>query len=365
MRDPQEGPPDGRGASRSTHALLLQQQAAAAMKASSNRNLRLHLFLTAAVARVVLVFYGEWQDRNMTLKFTDIDYKVYTDAAEHVLRGGSPYDRHTYRYSPLVAYLCVPNLLLFPSFGKFVFCFVDLLIALLIEQGLRRMHSERLQQQQQQESLVAPAEAQQSSSTHRRTSGNKPSPTDTSSSSSSSSSSREAAKVEYPLHTFLLPCCCWLFHPVVATVSARGNADSLPCLLVLLTLAALRRQHVCLAAVLCGLSVHLKLYPVIYVIPILLSMQQGDLAEGLLSLPPFPGGLLQQLRWCLLTAPAAALLLPVRVCWFLLRRMGPRQWLFGWMSVAVFFFLGFLFYRLSPLVPPRPSPEWRLLAAGF
>lgn len=35
------------------------------------------------------------------LSFTDIDYKVYTDA---VMRD-SPYDRHTYRYTPLLAYL--------------------------------------------------------------------------------------------------------------------------------------------------------------------------------------------------------------------------------------------------------------------
>ena len=102
----------------------------------------------------------------MDVKFTDIDYKIYTDAAEQILKGDSPYDRHTYRYSPLVyvypsvatntnsnsmrnrnssrsnrvycvfcfrAYLCIPNLLGCPFFGKLIFCCMDMAIALLIE----------------------------------------------------------------------------------------------------------------------------------------------------------------------------------------------------------------------------------------
>lgn len=34
--------------------------------------------------RLALIGYGEWQDKVMNLKYTDIDYSVFSDAAAHV-----------------------------------------------------------------------------------------------------------------------------------------------------------------------------------------------------------------------------------------------------------------------------------------
>lgn len=44
--------------------------------------------LAGLCCRLGLVLYGEWQDQNMAVKFTDIDYHVFTDAAAFIAKVG-------------------------------------------------------------------------------------------------------------------------------------------------------------------------------------------------------------------------------------------------------------------------------------
>jgi len=87
------------------------------------------IYVFAILVRGALLGIGAWQDANMPVKYTDIDYEVYSDASRFLVHGQSPYLRSTYRYTPLLAATLIPNVLLHKSFGKILFCAADLLAA--------------------------------------------------------------------------------------------------------------------------------------------------------------------------------------------------------------------------------------------
>src|SRR6266498_2011631 len=94
------------------------------------------LFTSAILLRVILLFWGLYQDATSPLKYTDIDYSVFTDAARYISRGYSPYARATYRYTPLLAYLLLPTTWspqsLWFHFGKVLFAIADVVAGWLI-----------------------------------------------------------------------------------------------------------------------------------------------------------------------------------------------------------------------------------------
>ncbi|RCI04411.1 hypothetical protein CU098_002515, partial [Rhizopus stolonifer] len=240
-----------------------------------------HLILSACLLRLVLLAYGEYQDSYFTVKYTDIDYVVFTDAARYITQGQSPYLRDTYRYTPLLAMLLTPNIYWFSSFGKCVFALADIAVGYLIHQILilRGMPS------------------------------------------------KEALKWD----------AIWLLNPMVANISTRGNAESLLGVMVLGTLyLILTRRYFYWGCVLFGCAVHVKIYPVIYAVPLLVLLDETHY-----GLPSFPfSSRIQHSRYRLLHRLDSK-------SWMysVIAFLSPLRILFGLVSASVFFGLTGYMYQ--------------------
>lgn len=163
--------------------------------------------VAALFLRVFLVVWGEFQDRYLSVRYTDVDYTVFTDASRYITQGLSPYLRPTYRYTPLLSWILTPNIFFHISFGKLLFSFIDLLNGLLIYGNVKSRFNDELA---------------------------------------------------------LRSLCLWLFNPITLVVSTRGNAESLIVFPVLLALYFHHRSSYFASGLSLGLAVHLKLYPIIY-----------------------------------------------------------------------------------------------------
>ena len=182
--------------------------------------IRPRVFTAAIALRAILLLYGAWQDAHSALKYTDIDYLVFTDAARYVAAGDSPYARATYRYTPLLAWLLVPTAWggMWFLFGKALFAGADVLAGYFVFRALRSAY---------------------------------------------------AVSTERALKFAAV----WLLNPMVANISTRGSSEGLLGVLVSgLVWAALSRRVV-LAGVLLGLATHFKIYPFIYGVSILWALE--------------------------------------------------------------------------------------------
>ena len=169
------------------------------------------VFSAAVLLRAVFLVYGLYQDAYSPFKYTDIDYFVFTDAARFIAKGGSPYDRDTYRYTPLLAWLIYPTTWPGPwfSFGKVLFAVGDIITGWMMFRILRTY------QYMSQEKALRYASI-------------------------------------------------WLLNPMVATISTRGSSEGLLGVFVTALLWAVLAKRITLAGFLLGFAVHFKIYPFIY-----------------------------------------------------------------------------------------------------
>lgn len=186
--------------------------------------LKTHFFI-AFLIRVAFTVFGVYHDylsdlsmadstdSKISPKYTDIDYQVFTDAARHVYLGESPYERDTYRYTPILAIIMQPNIFFNNSFGKCMFILFDLLCGCLIAQ-INRMNK-----------------------------------------------STSAANT----YSILF----WFYNPITVAISSRGNAESVMAFLVLVFLFFLKRGNYLMAGLFYAISIHFKIYPVIYGLAVL------------------------------------------------------------------------------------------------
>ncbi|KAF9454570.1 glycosyltransferase family 50 protein [Macrolepiota fuliginosa MF-IS2] len=201
------------------------------------------LLLASIGLRVALIIYSEWHDARSLVKYTDIDYRVFTDAARFVLqpcKGNKaqgpllqcPYTRDTYRYTPLLALLLTPNIFLHPSFGKYVFAACDVINGLIIYNLL--IHH------------ILPKFAIKTEKDSKEATGT---------STSLDAKTKNRATLYTAIH---------LLNPMVFSISTRGSSESVLSTFILLTLHALLNEHWTIAAIFLGISTHWKIYPVIY-----------------------------------------------------------------------------------------------------
>ncbi|KAI8447267.1 PIG-M-domain-containing protein [Phakopsora pachyrhizi] len=195
-----------------------------------------HSSLIGLIIRLIIIIYsvqlesGSGSGSDSSIRYTDLDYQVFSDAAKSMISNknfnraitkdqknlfynhhlnlnlGSPYDRSTYRYTPILAILMIPNHLFHQTWGKLLFCVSDIIIGVLVYKLLLI----------EQLSIVR------------------------------------------------LVILTWTFNPFVINISTRGSSESILGVLLLLLLYLTKIKSLDLAAILLGVSVHFKLYPIIY-----------------------------------------------------------------------------------------------------
>ncbi|KAI3402729.2 GPI14 [Candida oxycetoniae] len=177
------------------------------------------VIVLAIALRLGFFAFGLYQDEYMPVRYTDIDYFVFSDASRYVYQGKSPYLRETYRYTPMLALMLLPNNWggAWYHFGKVLFMVGDIITGVIIAKLLINQNP-------------------------------------------LASSNKNLAFASI-----------WLLNPMVITISTRGSSESILTSMIMLSLYNIvGKQNIWTSAFWLGVAIHFKIYPIIYLPSIML-----------------------------------------------------------------------------------------------
>ncbi|CAG9808102.1 unnamed protein product [Chironomus riparius] len=225
-----------------------------------------HLIISLII-RLVLIIYGEIQDKISEVPFTDIDYKVVNDGSWHIYNGKSPFNRNTYRYTPLLAIFLLPNIYIHRCFGKILFSLFDLMIAVIIKWIIMdEYHTLVVNQTASVEDNKAKIEKKYFGSAKSKV--------------RLLNTKKDLRLIGLSDRTKFermanFAANFWLYNPLTMVIATRGNGDALSSCLVLLSVYYLLKvnenvsdkeneKHIVLSGIFHALAIHFRLYPLFF-----------------------------------------------------------------------------------------------------
>lgn len=205
-------------------------------------------YFIAIGIRLFMIILSEILLQKYDIVYTDIDYHVFSDGAKHLLNFQSPYERETYRYTPILAFMMIPNHIINYNFGKVLLSIIDVLVGLLIEILLNIQNSNKKFNKEKQ--TINNREDNEISKTNKV----------------SSSSNLNLFKFFYSYidNPYAYTSLIYLYNPFTINICTRGSADCIITFLVILSLILIELGLFSLAGIIYGFAVHFKIYPIIY-----------------------------------------------------------------------------------------------------
>lgn len=167
-------------------------------------------FIKGLVIRFIIIIISDLLESFNIFSYSDIDYTVFTDGAYYVSKNQSPFKRETYRYSPIMAYVMLPNIYIHRTIGKYIFSICDVYSGYLIEALLRKQTKSKNENE------------------------------------------------------FQFNSCLQYYNPLSIIICTRGSSDSLVIFIILKIVILIEENKIFSAGLLFGFAVHFRIYPIIY-----------------------------------------------------------------------------------------------------